>query len=329
LSNALRSPVALASGFMSHAHEQEPCDPSSFSIQVVNKSELDPLARWMWCCAAVYGPTMNHASGLFSNCPSKDFVKTALAEKGLVVLKDCLNSKRLQMYQPGHMVLLDETEQAIVVVIRGTSNIRDTLTDLVCEPLKLDGSLIVGETSAIAVHDGMWRAAQKVKAQLQETIEAELAKRPDFKLLLTGHSLGAGVATLLCLLWRREYKDRVQCIAFGPPPTLDVAAAQAAEKEGVTSIVLGEDLVPRLSLSSVTDLSLAVIKQAELAEHWWRGAQPAEALRPVGRLLHVQLGEKPDSIHVVQHNMFKMIRVHHMMLRDHLPGSYLHGLGLL
>ena len=55
--------------------------------------------------------------------------------------QDCLHSKPRQMYQPGHVVLLDETEQAVVVVIRGTSNIRDTLTDLVFAPPHLSAEI--------------------------------------------------------------------------------------------------------------------------------------------------------------------------------------------
>jgi len=255
-------------------------------------------------------------------------MEAALKHHGFSIILDGLTNQPGRMYQPGHLLILDEREQNLVVVIRGTANIRDTLTDLVCEPLHLcEDSFNVGATRATSVHPGIWRAAQTLKSRLQDRVRHILAERPQLRLLVTGHSLGGGVAALLCLLWRHEFGTRVECIAFGPAPTLDDDAARAAEQHGVTSVIPGEDVVPRLSLQSVTHLCDSVIQHAELAT-----TEPVEIrsdhvpLRPAGRLLHLRSHAKYDSAHVVQHQMFERIRVHHMMLLDHLPRSYLHAL---
>lgn len=39
---------------------------------------------------------------------------------------------------------------------------------------------------------------------------------PDFRLVLVGHSLGAGTAAILALLLRHEY-PHVHCYAYSPP----------------------------------------------------------------------------------------------------------------
>jgi putative lipase involved disintegration of autophagic bodies len=38
----------------------------------------------------------------------------------------------------------------------------------------------------------------------------------DYRLVITGHSLGAGTAAILATLLKRKYRD-VQCFAFSPP----------------------------------------------------------------------------------------------------------------
>eukprot|EP00961_Rhodomonas_salina_P021157 284994-Rhodomonas_salina.1 len=60
-----------------------------------------------------------------------------------------------------------------------------------------------------------------------------------------GHSLGAGVATLLALRWEKRFARfemeegwRVKCFAFAPPCTVSLRMADASTKT-VTSLVRG------------------------------------------------------------------------------------------
>jgi hypothetical protein len=60
------------------------------------------------------------------------------------------------------------------------------------------------------VHIGMWESAVLMDAQLSTVIaEALHGVCKGYKLTLTGHSLGAGVATLLALRWKPLYPDLV------------------------------------------------------------------------------------------------------------------------
>jgi hypothetical protein len=64
------------------------------------------------------------------------------------------------------------------------------------------------------VHIGMWESAVLMDAQLSTTIEEALhGVCKGYKLTVTGHSLGAGVATLLALRWKSVSPDLV-CVLY-------------------------------------------------------------------------------------------------------------------
>ena len=58
--------------------------------------------------------------------------------------------------------------------------------------------------------------------------------------MVTGHSLGAGTASVLAFLLRRLYPDTV-CYAYSPPGCVFNAAAAEASRSFVTSVTFGED----------------------------------------------------------------------------------------
>ena len=61
----------------------------------------------------------------------------------------------------------------------------------------------------------------------------------NFQLVVTGHSLGAGTASVLAFLLRRLYPDTV-CYAYSPPGCVFNAAAAEASREFVTSVTFGK-----------------------------------------------------------------------------------------
>lgn len=88
-----------------------------------------------------------------------------------------------------------------------------------------------------------------------------LTHYPHYDLIITGHSLGAGTTCLLSLLWLSdpeimEYGFR--SIAYAPPPTISKELVPFM-KDYVTSVVYGNDVVPRLSFGSLMDMSKVVV----------------------------------------------------------------------
>ena len=83
-----------------------------------------------------------------------------------------------------------------------------------------------------------------------------------YPLVTTGHSLGAGTATILAFLLRDSYPDtRVTCYAYSPPGGLLSQPAALESEKFTVSVVVGDDVIPRLSLTNIGALSRD-IKQA-------------------------------------------------------------------
>jgi len=192
---------------------------------------------------------------------------------------DGFTGRTSEMYKPAYALFAtnDPDDNTLVLAIRGTANMREVLTDLVCQPLAIAASgLFPGKSSGgstseqelAAVHEGLWRAALGLVAELGGPMERVLSERPRHRLLVTGHSLGAGTAALLCLLWRPWLGDRVSCIGFATPQVLDESSARTAAAHGVTSVLLFDDVVPRLSQRSAEDFAAEVAKVAHEHHHW-------------------------------------------------------------
>lgn len=102
----------------------------------------------------------------------------------------------------------------------GTLSHRDVLTDLCCtaEEFSAKNDTPSGEKKEIQAkaHQGMLEAARKVSEQALSTIATQLAAHPDFKLVIVGHSLGAGTAAVLGTLWQDTFPGLV-VFAYGSP----------------------------------------------------------------------------------------------------------------
>lgn len=71
----------------------------------------------------------------------------------------------------------------------------------------------------------------------------------NWSIVVTGHSLGAGAAVLVAL-YIRSFYPKSRAWAFEPPGGLVDGQLARASSDCVTSVVLGKDWVPRLSIAS-------------------------------------------------------------------------------
>lgn len=117
-------------------------------------------------------------------------------------------------------VAVDYDKRKIVVSVRGTLSMKDILTDLNAEgetlPLNPPKEDWLG-------HKGMVQAAQYIldKLKSENIIERALNHNvergtKEFQLVIVGHSLGAGTASILGILLRQEYPDLL-CYCYSPP----------------------------------------------------------------------------------------------------------------
>ncbi|XP_061086996.1 diacylglycerol lipase-beta isoform X2 [Conger conger] len=163
-----------------------------------------------------------------------------------------------QIYEIPFYVALDHKKEAVLVAVRGTLSFRDVLTDLSadCENLPIEGV-----TGTCYAHKGITQAATYIHKKLinDGILNQAFTIAPEYRLVITGHSLGAGTASVLAILLRSAFPT-LQCYAFSPPGGLLSKALAEYSKEFVVSVVLGKDLVPRLSIPNMEDLKRRILK---------------------------------------------------------------------
>ncbi|XP_049300000.1 diacylglycerol lipase-alpha isoform X1 [Anopheles funestus] len=159
-------------------------------------------------------------------------------------------------------VAIDYNYNKIVISIRGTLSMKDVLTDLNAEgePLPLNPP-----REDWLGHKGMVQAAIYIKQKLEEEnlIQRALKHNPArgtqrFGLILVGHSLGAGTASILAILMKQQY-DVLHCYSYSPPGGLLSMPAVEYSKSFITSVVVGKDVVPRIGLYQMEALRADLI----------------------------------------------------------------------
>jgi len=156
-----------------------------------------------------------------------------------------------------YFIARDSRTRSVVLSVRGTLSVADCITDLLYEPAGLDGT-VLGSAAGIppgsCAHSGVLGCARALHADLlRHRVLHEALESPAWTLVITGHSLGAGVATLLGLMLRSEYPS-LRVWAFSPPGGLLSEALAEASGAWCTSVVLGNDFICRLSMPNLERL---------------------------------------------------------------------------
>lgn len=196
-----------------------------------------------------------------------------------ILLSSYTDRSPLHLHNPSihalvHYVTVDHAAKAIVLTCRGTLGLSDILTDLSMQYSEF--SLPNDPNKVFKAHSGMLDAAQllaKEKGKVYQKIRQGLESNPDYGLVMCGHSLGGGVASLLCVLWSQENKNcnnslmpsfvtsslsglpagrPIHCYAYGPPGVMSLSLSTYCAGL-VTSIVHGYDVVSSLSLGLLKD----------------------------------------------------------------------------
>jgi sn1-specific diacylglycerol lipase len=152
------------------------------------------------------------------------------------------------VFRTPFFLAVDHSTKSIVLAIRGTMSLRDTVTDLTAEAKPLETPGLPPEFKA---HSGMILAAKHVYDKLDQlrVLQKAMAQYPEYNLIFTGHSLGAGTATILSIMMRPRYPN-IRCYAYSPPGGLLTLEAARHCEDFTTSVILGDDIVSRLSVPS-------------------------------------------------------------------------------
>ncbi|NXF16794.1 DGLB lipase, partial [Rhodinocichla rosea] len=163
-----------------------------------------------------------------------------------------------KIYEIPFFVALDHKKEAIVVAVRGTLSFEDILTDLSadCEDLTLEEVLENG-----FVHKGITQAANYIYRKLinDGILNQAFTIAPEYRLVIVGHSLGGGTASILAIMLRNSFPT-LRCFAFSPPGGLLSKSLADYTKNFIISVIVGKDLVARLSMPNMEDLKRRIVR---------------------------------------------------------------------
>ncbi|KAI8870420.1 alpha/beta-hydrolase [Ramicandelaber brevisporus] len=100
-----------------------------------------------------------------------------------------------------HYIIADHKLKCIVLTLRGTLGLSDTLTDMLCDYSDIP---LPQQRGGFKTHSGMLESARMIADQssvVHQELLAALNRYKGYGLILCGHSLGGGVASLLSVFW--------------------------------------------------------------------------------------------------------------------------------
>ncbi|CAL9202560.1 uncharacterized protein LOC135630855 isoform X1 [Musa acuminata AAA Group] len=179
-----------------------------------------------------------------------------------------LQKPKAGILKPAFTILTDKSTKSILLLIRGTHSIRDTLTAATGAVVPFHHTLLYeGGISDLILgyaHCGMVAAARSIAKLATPCLLEALHEYPDYKLKIVGHSLGGGTAALLTYILREQQEFATAiCVTFAPAACMTWELAESG-RHFITSIINGADLVPSFSAASVDDLRSEVTASAWL-----------------------------------------------------------------
>ncbi|KAJ2450709.1 hypothetical protein EV183_004115 [Coemansia sp. RSA 2336] len=137
-----------------------------------------------------------------------------------------------------HYIAVDHATRAVVLACRGTLGISDLFIDMICEyenvSLPDAHQRATGKSTEFRVHSGMWHSAMLLADTASEVfkeVAEALRLYPEYGLVITGHSLGGGVASLLTLMWSQPLFDHAGSAQLGVPGCLAGTTRRFATSE--------------------------------------------------------------------------------------------------
>ncbi|KEH42566.1 putative lipoprotein lipase [Medicago truncatula] len=173
------------------------------------------------------------------------------------VIKFVSNSS---VMRPAYYIGVDPRKKLVILGIRGTHALYDLITDIVSSS---DGEVTY---EGYSTHFGTAECARWFLHHEIGNIRKYLQKHEGFRLRLVGHSLGGAIASLLAIMIHRKSSkelgfspDIVSAVGYGTPPCVSKELAESCAGY-VTTVVMQDDIVPRLSVASLSRLRNEILQ---------------------------------------------------------------------
>ncbi|KAG6525964.1 hypothetical protein ZIOFF_015937 [Zingiber officinale] len=182
--------------------------------------------------------------------------------------------KDSSLLRPGYYIGIDRRNKLVIFGIRGTHNIYDLITDIITSSnneVSFEG---------FTTHFGTAEAARWFLHHELKTIRKCLEKHKGYKLRLVGHSLGGAAAALFAVILRKQSADKlgfdpdvVSAVGFATPPCVSKELSESCASY-VTTVVLQDDVIPRLSVVALAKLRNQILEtdwMSVLGKEDWKG----------------------------------------------------------
>jgi hypothetical protein len=148
-------------------------------------------------------------------------------------------------------VALDPSSNTIVISFRGSHSIRNFLTDLDFTAIPTDLCKPVGQTCT--AHKGFWTSWTEARNTVLGAVKNTIAQNPNYRIAVTGHSLGGAIAAICATELRNAGYKNVALFTFGSPRLAGTQLSSYITNQGASAdqggnyrVTHWNDLVPRL-----------------------------------------------------------------------------------
>lgn len=310
------------------------CEALPNALPIITTAALEAYMSALRFATAVYGRAFEE--GMMNSClgsavmrvaqrhllTPKDEVNNCAVMDVLGMPRECMLMSRwgTKVLEPSFAVIVDHADRRVILAFRGSLTDADFLTDACGETREFCGGM---------AHSGMSKIVDTLfeEGEVVRVINDALRTYDDYKLLVTGHSLAAGLTLLFVIKALKTGcfgKVVPFGIAFAPPPVVGSPLADQFD-DHLVSIVAGTDVVCRLQYNSLDRLCATLSDHADpsasdlteethIAGKILMATHPGDAARD--RLVHVRRGA------AVLHQIF----VTSAMVSSHLMSTYHKGL---
>lgn len=173
-----------------------------------------------------------------------------------------------RIFRPNFFVAIDHGLSAVILSIRGTMSLSDSITDFACEYIRYRGGM---------VHSGFFEAARWFMENICHQLIIFAREYQLDNIYICGHSLGGSTSALTTMLlvdtlkkepqWPQSSKGNplnIHCYAYGTAPIVSRELCDDYA-EFIDTFIYGDDIVPRMSYGSFIDFQILLVYAAEIS----------------------------------------------------------------
>eukprot|EP00547_Thalassionema_nitzschioides_P013082 CAMPEP_0194262378 /NCGR_PEP_ID=MMETSP0158-20130606/46511_1 /TAXON_ID=33649 /ORGANISM="Thalassionema nitzschioides, Strain L26-B" /LENGTH=598 /DNA_ID=CAMNT_0039002533 /DNA_START=147 /DNA_END=1943 /DNA_ORIENTATION=- len=153
-----------------------------------------------------------------------------------------------------HFIAIDHEHKKVVLSIRGTFSLAEIVVDVAGFSREFCGGEAHSEMANMA--EQVWRVAGP-------TVQQSLEENKGYEFIITGHSLGAGAASLLTILLQNKKllpkSQKMRCFAYASPPVYTPLEHTPTAASITTNFIHENDSVPFLSVDSIRHLCTSLV----------------------------------------------------------------------